>query len=300
MKSPLPNFVVPATFLGLFAWAVDGLPEAQLEASMVSAAVMVDTDMDGLDDVLEQRFNTLADNDDSDGDTLRDFDELLLGLDPTVADDLNNLPPVQPALRIEAYSSGSDLVLQIAAARDQSVRNLRLFWATPNNFHEVRTTSLAQMPHDHRVLSSSMPGYELEVYRVKLPLAIFLNQPTLAIAAKGRLDGEYFADQIQLTNMSGTLMEWRPDGLGAQSSSQGSGGGLFPTDPGGQMPGEIRAGEVCIQTLAQIGALGGGQVLYQVSDSYCGFMPNAVCFSSCSAAVGDSVVGVDIIGLLAN
>lgn len=299
MKSPLPKIVVPATFLGVLAWAVAGLPEAQLEAATVTAPVMVDTDGDGLDDILETRFGTLPDDVDSDGDTLNDFDELLMGLDPTTANDLNNLPAVSPNLRIEAYSSGSDLVLQVAALRQNRVRGMHLYWATPNIFHEVRLTSLAQMPHDVRTLSSSIPNYELEIYRVKLPIGLFLSQPAVAVAVKGMLDGQDYADQIQLSNMTGTLMEWRPDGMGV-ASAQGSGGGLFPTDPGGSMPGEVRAGEVCVQTLAQIGALGGGQVLYQVSDSYCGFMPNAICFSSCAAAVGDSVVGIDIIGLLAN
>ena len=264
----------------------------------MSAAVMVDTDGDGIDDILETRFGTRADDSDSDSDTISDFDELLMGLDPLVPNDLNNLPQSSPNLRIEAYSSGNDLVVQIAALRQFRARNMRLFWATPNNFHEVRMSSLARMPHDERVLSSSIPGYELAIYRVKLPVGIFLAQPSVAVAVKGLLDGEFYADQIQLSNMTGTLMEWRPESI--SQSSQGSGGGLFPTDPGAQMPGELRSGEVCIQTLAQIGALGGGQVLYQVSDSYCGFMPNAVCFSSCAASVGDSIVGVDIIGLLAN
>lgn len=264
----------------------------------MSAPLMVDTDGDGLDDILETRFGTLPHSVDSDGDTLHDFDELLMGLDPTTSNDLNSLPPTSANLRIEAYSSGSELVIQVAALRQNKVRNMRLYWATPNNMHEVRLTSLAQMPHDARTIASSIQGYEMEIFRVKLPIGIFLAQPAVAVAVKGRLDGQYFADQIQLSNMTGTLMEWRPDGM--IPTAQGSGGGLFPTDPGGQMPGEVRAGEVCVQTLAQIGALGGGQVLYQVSDSYCGFMPNAVCFSSCAASVGDSLVGVDIIGLLAN
>jgi hypothetical protein len=44
--------------------------------------------------------------------------------------------------------------------------------------------------------------------------------------------------------------------------------------------------------------LGGGQKLYQVADSYCDYLPNAACFSSCAGAIGNSVVGIDIVGLL--
>ena len=64
------------------------------------------------------------------------------------------------------------------------------------------------------------------------------------------------------------------------------------------MPGEISLGQVCVQSLQEIASLGGGQKLYQVADSYCDYLPNAACFSSCAGAIGNSVVGIDIVGLL--
>ncbi|MFK5956848.1 MAG: hypothetical protein QM477_10430 [Planctomycetota bacterium] len=297
MKSPLPTIIVPATLLGLLAWAVDGGAESQLEASSLSAPVMVDTDGDGMDDVLEDSFGTSSTTVDSDGDTLGDMEELLRGTDPLVFDDVSTLPPVLPTLRIHAYSSGPDLVLQISSLRQSSMNTLQLFRAVPNNFHRIRMSALAQLPSSHTTYSVTSSGVEMEIYRLKLPASAFLNQPTMAIAVKGLIDGLAYADQVRFTVYEGILMEWRGDSPGPTPLL---GGGLFPTDPGGQVPDEARAGEVCIQSLTQVGSLGGGQVLYQVSDSYCGTMPSGICFSSCSAAVGDSVVGIDVIGLLAN
>lgn len=297
MRSPLPNVVIPAALLGLVAWGVDSFPESQLEAMASSASLMADADSDGLDDILETRFGTSPLNVDSDGDTLNDFDELLAGLNPMVADDLQGLVLPDRGLRLEVYSSGSQLVLEVAALRSQGMSNLGLYFANMDHIHQARNSALASLPHQHQVLASSIPGFQLEIFKLQIPTAIFQNEPTVAIAVKALVDGEFLADQVQLSMMTGVLMEWRSDSF---SGVQGGGGGLFPTDPGGQMPGEVRPGEVCIQTLAQVGSLGNGQVLYQVSDSYCGFMPSAVCFQGCSASVGDSVVGIDIIGLLAN
>ncbi len=260
---------------------------------------MVDSDQDGVDDLLEVRYGTSAQNADSDGDTIPDFEEIVLGLNPTVADNPQALGRQDPGLRIEVYSSGPDLVLEVAVMRRNNARDMRLFWATAANFHEVRLSSLASMPNDRRTFAAVTPGFTLDVYRLQLPTAFFLNQPAVAVAVKGRIDGTYYADQIQLSSMTGALMEWRP-ATNNSLSSQSGGGGLFPTDPGGQVPGEVRPGEVCIQTLTPVGSLGGGQMLYQVADSYCGYMPGAVCFSGCPASVGDSVIGIDIIGLLAN
>ncbi|MHC4822750.1 MAG: hypothetical protein ACYTEP_01890 [Planctomycetota bacterium] len=262
-----------------------------------SSSLMVDSDGDGLDDLLEVRYGTSAQILDSDGDTINDFDELLAGLDPLVADNLQSLTLPERGLRIEVYSSGTEMVLEIAMLRGQNVSNLSLYFASMDHFHQARNSALGSLPHQHQVLASSIPGFELEIFKLQIPTVLLQTEPSVAIAVKALVDGEFLADQVQLSMMTGVLMEWRSETI---SGAQGGGGGLFPTDPGGQMPGEVRPGEVCIQTLAQVGSLGNGQVLYQVSDSYCGFMPSAVCFQGCSASVGDSVVGIDIIGLLAN
>lgn len=297
MKSPLPTILVPTTLLGLLAWTLDHGTESQLEAAPLFVPVMVDTDGDGMDDILEDSFGTSSSTVDSDGDTLGDMEELLLGTDPLVWDDVNTLPVAVPNLRIHAYSSGPDLVLEISALRQTGLSQLQLFWATPNNFHRVRMSAIAQLPNSHTTYAVTTAGMELEIYRLQLPTSAIMSQPSLAIAVKGLVDGLVYADQIQFSVHEGILMEWRRDD---SPTPQGGGGGLFPTDPGGQMPDEATAGEVCVQSLSQVGSLGGGQVLYQVSDSYCGALPSGICFSSCAAAVGDSVVGIDVIGLLAN
>ena len=297
MKSPLPTILVPTTLLGLLAWSLGSVADSQLEAAPMFVPVMVDTDGDGMDDVLEDSFGTSNSTMDSDADTIGDMEELLRGTNPLVWDDVATLPAALPNLRIHAYSSGADTVLMVSALRQTSMGHLQLFWANPNNFNRVRMGSLLQRPNNHNLYSTSTPGMSLEVYRVQIPTAAITGHPSLAVAVKGLVDGMSYADQIQFSVHDGILMEWRRD---ASPMPQGGGGGLFPTDPGGQIPDEARAGEVCVQALTQVGALGGGSVLYQVTDSYCGALPTGICISSCSAAVGDSVVGIDVIGLLAN
>lgn len=297
MNPSLPTILVPVTLLGLLAWTVDESAETQLEAAPMLTSAMVDSDGDGMDDLLEESFGTSSSTVDSDGDSLGDMEELLRGTNPLVWDDVKTLPAALPNLRIHAYSSGADTVLKISALRQANVRRLQLFWATPGNFHQVRMSSLAQLPNSHNFYSTASPGMQLEIYRLQIPTAAIMGQSSFAIAVKGLVDGLVAVDQIQFSVYEGVLMEWRRNN---NPSPQGGGGGLFPTDPGGQIPDGARSGEVCVQSLTQVGSLGGGQVLYQVSDSYCGALPTGICFVSCPAAVGDSVVGIDVIGLLAN
>ncbi|MDA0667459.1 MAG: hypothetical protein O3A95_02050 [Planctomycetota bacterium] len=297
MKFPLPTILVPTTLLGLLAWAISDSADTQLEAAPMFIPVMVDSDGDGMDDVMEQNYGTSSATTDSDADTIGDMEELLRGTNPLVWDDVSTLPLAIPNLRIHAYTSGADTTLQVSTLRQAGLTHIQLFWATLNNFQRVRMSSLAHLPNSHNFYSVASPGMQLETYRLQIPTAALLNQQSMAVAVKGLVDGQGYVDQIQFSVHEGILMEFRRD---ATPTPQGGGGGLFPTDPGGQIPEEARSGEVCVQSLTQVGSIGGGQVLYQVSDSFCGALPTGICFSSCSAAVGDSVVGIDVIGLLAN
>ena len=78
-------------------------------------------------------------------------------------------------------------------------------------------------------------------------------------------------------------------------------GGLVPVDPG-DPPSEEEDGKkdhVCLQSLQAIANLGAGRILYQVTSATCDPLPGALCFpATCAASAGDTVVGIDVVGLL--
>lgn len=87
----------------------DGLPDAWLTAqglSIYSDQRSGDSDLDGLDNLLEYRISSQAVNPDSDGDGVNDGAEYLAGADPTAADtySLSALPFVED---FESYNLGS-------------------------------------------------------------------------------------------------------------------------------------------------------------------------------------------------
>jgi hypothetical protein len=260
---------------------------------------MTDTDGDGLDDILEALLGTSITDADTDNDQLSDLDEHLLGTDPLVFDSSGRVRSLSQALKMDIYSNGVDVVVQISALYSQAVQGVHLYVADENRFMQLSWRFLASFQNDLRQLPSAVAGLDSQVYRVKMPARLFKQFPEMAIGITANIDGTAYGEQIQLLTRVNHLLEYR-DGetFGRQAQQGGPTGGLFPTSPGNSLPGEISFGQICVQTLQEGAALGAGQKLYQITDSYCDYLPDAACFSSCSAAIGDSVVGIDIVGLL--
>jgi hypothetical protein len=260
---------------------------------------MMDTDNDGLDDVLEVLLGTSITDADTDNDTYSDLDEHLQGTNPLVYDAPGRPSAINRALKVDVYSNGGDVVIQVSGLFTQGISGLRLFAADSLRFVQVRPSFLAAFQNDVRSFNSNIANLKAKVYRVKLPAQYFHNSPAMAVGATANLDGVGYGSQSQLVSYANYLVEFRDAAtFGRSSQTSGGSGGLFPTSPGDSLPGEITLGQVCVQSLQEIASLGGGQKLYQVADSYCDYLPNAACFSSCAAAIGNSVVGIDIVGLL--
>lgn len=260
---------------------------------------MADTDGDGLDDVLEVLLGTSLTDPDTDNDQRSDLDEHLTGTDPLVFDGFGAPTSIQRNVKMDIYTNGDDVVVQISGIYSQVMRGIKLYAATEGRFYQLTPRALPLTSSDTRMLNSGLPGLKSKVHRLVLPRASFQNVQALAIGLTVNIDGTEMGDQIQLISRMDYLLEYRDgDAFGLQSQGSGQTGGLFPTSPGDSMPGEISLGQICVQTLQEVAALGGGQKLYQINDSYCDYLQDAVCFSTCSGAIGGSVVGIDIVGLL--
>ncbi|MFT7517070.1 MAG: hypothetical protein ACI84O_000858 [Myxococcota bacterium] len=289
------------TFAALLVLLFDQLPQAELIANTNTFNAFSDIDNDGIDDALEARLGTSDIDGDSDGDQLTDLDELLLGTDPLEFDDLIRLAPPQPTLKIDSYICADALVVQIMTLQQSGTANFRFYWADANGLQEAPRSTLLGLHFVRMNYASIIPGYSTQVIKISLPRSRVEALGTLALGVEAFVDGVPCGDQLRFSLMNGELMEWRDaDSLSRYTASAPGGGGLFPVDPNGSMPGEVTPGEVCIQTLAEVASLGNGQKLYEVSDSYCDYLPTAKCFIGCGASIGDTVVGIDIIGLLAN
>jgi len=299
MTIPLKSLFVTSALLGLVSWGASHAPHSQLVAMSSGAWTMTDTDGDGLDDVLEVLLGTSISDADTDNDQRSDLDEHLTGPNPLIFDGSGRPAPLQRNVKMDIYTNGNDVVLQISGIYNQSMRGIKLYAATEDRFIQLRPRALPITNSDTRTFGTGLPGLQSKVCRVVLPKSLFHRVPAMAVGLTAILDGVEMGAQVQLLSSASHLLEYR-DGetFGRQSQGSGQTGGLFPTSPGDSMPGEISLGQICVQTLQEVAALGGGQKLYQVSDSYCDYLPDAACFSSCSGAIGNSVVGIDIVGLL--
>ncbi|MBC8370262.1 MAG: hypothetical protein H8E25_09690 [Planctomycetes bacterium] len=301
MKFNTSLIVSSAIGAALLALVGNQLPQAELVANNSVFTTFSDVDNDGLDDALEARWGTLDSGSDSDQDQLTDLDELLLGTDPLTFDDLVRLDPPQPTLRVDSYVCDTDLVVEIMTLHKNQTNNVRFYWADDVSFQEVPRSTLRGLPFQKANFSSIIPGYSTQVIKLSIPRANVEALGTVAFGIEAFVDGVPCGDQVRYSFIDTELVEWRDSGAAfSRYSGNSSGGGLFPVDPSGSMPGEVTPGEVCIQTLSEVASVGSGQKLYQVSDSYCDYLPSAQCFVGCGASIGDTVVGIDIVGLLAN
>lgn len=290
-------------------------------ASGASGAPLVDCDGDGLDDILEVRIGTDPTVADTDQDGLTDLQEIMSGSAPLVYEAPGTHPPADTALYFNVYSNGQDFILDIYGQNATSIYEFQLVRALPTS---LRTFGYAQLlPYfvDTASFASNSSGWHIDRIRYRLPASWFATQPTVSIAAQVVMDQAILAQAVTLTHAGSELgqLVWesmfatvRPrtyvdsNALGSGSgnsgnSNSGSGnpsGGLVPVDPGEGPPQSGTQDAVCLQSLEAIANLGAGRILYQVTSAACDPLPGALCLAGCSATSGDTVVGIDVVGLL--
>jgi hypothetical protein len=305
MKLPHPLLLLACGASGALAWSAGMDGTSSLQAASSTFSVWEDHDGDGLDDALETRFGLSESLEDTDGDGYTDLEEALAGLNPLVPDNLNMLHGLEPKVTLEAYTVGADTVLTVTVLRSSTVRNFKLFYATRDIIREVPQTTLAMFPSDTRSIQTNIPGLQAAISRITLPTATLERANAVSLAVQVQLDGHLHGSEVRLSMVDGILMEHRDSlSMTRSPSSQGSGGGqsggLFPTDGGTDLPGEVSPGKVCVQEISEVGSLGlgSGQKIYQVSNGYCDILPTAKCFSTCADTVGGTIIGIDIASLL--
>lgn len=303
--------------LGLLFTSEQGLPAANAQAWVP----LLDSDGDGLDDALEARLG-LADNlGDTDGDGFTDAEELILERNPAIADAA--LPDPFPAIYVNAYALGGEVFFQVFLLHKRNSQGLAASWVTTDRAVVMTTRQLRRYRAEAaQVPSPSLPSWKLQVLTFRLPGAPFMANQESAVAFRAVLDGVTVGNQVPITVVGGDLMQFVPFGApvgytdagtdalatggnsvnlsqsGGGGEAASGGGGLFPLDPGDNGQPQGTSDQVCYQVVAPVANLGGGRVLYEVISAGCESMARAICFTGCSATVGDQYVLVDVIGLL--
>ena len=269
------------------------LDSAGLRANGGSFAVGLDSDGDGLHDALEARIGTNFSVADTDSDGLDDYEELLLGADPLSPDNLASFP-AEPSLYLDIYQSGPDMVFQIAALSQSTIDDLFFAWATP---HGTGSSGIGGLRHTILQTSarpSSQVGWSIKAMNLSMPASMFTTVPSMGLGMAARVDGELLHSNMQLLHLDKVLCQLRDDLIANQG---GGGGGVFPVEPGGQLP-SGDPDEVCVQTLVPTAYLPGGKVEYQVAEAKCDPLAGAICLPGCDGSVLDIVIGIDILSIL--
>jgi thrombospondin type 3 repeat protein len=290
LSSTASAILTAAAFVLLPGMAPDS--SAGLRASGGSFAVGLDSDGDGLHDALEARLGTNYSIPDTDSDGLDDYEEMLLGSNPLSPDNLAQFPP-EPKLYLDVYATGPDMVFQIAALSRISVQNPLFAWATPNgtgqaSFGELRHTVLQSATRP-----SVYAGWEVKTISLSMPTALFANVPSMGVGLVATVDGVLLESTTKLIHIDQILCQLREDLI----ASENGGNGVFPVEPGGQLP-SGSPDEVCVQTLVPSAYLPGGKIEYQVTDARCDLLAGAICLPGCANSVLDIVIGIDILSLL--
>ncbi len=277
-----------------------GSPE--LSASAGSLLILQDSDQDGLDDALEARLGTDSGNPDTDGDYLSDLQEIMQNTNPLVADPSGSVSPPDTAAFLGLYALGSDFVLEVYGQSQSGILDFSMARALPTGLRTYSAQQTASALVDIQHFGASAPGWKISRARFLLSADWFESQSSVSLAAILVMDNASLASAVQLSMVSGELAElvWDPQALvGGGGGANGGTGGLFPARPGGDgPPASGTTDQVCIQVLTPIASLGGGRMAYQVSDAYCDPLASAICLVGCSGTIGDTVVGIDLIGLL--
>lgn len=265
---------------------------AGLRASGGSFAVGLDSDGDGLHDALEARLGTNYSIRDSDSDGLDDYEEMLLGSNPLSPDNLAQFPP-EPKLYLDVYVTGPDMVFQIAALSQASVLNPLFAWATSNGTGQAGFNDLRHTVLQSSTRPSGYSGWEVKTLSLSMPASLFSKVPSMGVGLAATVDGVLLESTTKLIHINQVLCQLREDLI----ANQNGGNGVFPVEPGGQLP-SGSPDEVCVQTLVPSAYLPGGKVEYQVTDAQCDALAGAICLPGCANSVLDIVIGIDILSLL--
>jgi len=291
-----------------------------LAAAGGSPMILVDSDNDGIDDLLELRIGSNPDEADSDFDGVSDLQELMVGSDFNLASPLHSIPSSDTSLYFNVYSLGNDFVAEIFVLNHSGVNSLSMVRARAADQIEFSFGQLASLLVDTQSFAAFDAGWQIDRIRFQMPVTSFHGSESIAIAAQIVADQALLAQSVTLTCVNNVLAQLVFDelamtapthsntgffGLGS-GNGNGSGGansnprgGLFPTEPSSDgPPASGTLDEVCLQVLQPIAYLGAGRVEYQVADAFCDPLAGAVCLTGCSATLGDTIIGIDIVGLL--
>tara|TARA_Y100000589_G_scaffold84966_2_gene78950 strand:- start:75352 stop:92235 length:16884 start_codon:yes stop_codon:yes gene_type:complete len=144
--------------------ALNGI-DANQAATIANLSAYVDSDGDGLSDVLEASLGTLNDSQDSDGDGVSDWEEYAAGGDPAVADNADPTVVLLTPSQGEALYPYEAVTLSAQAEDDSKVAEVN-FWVD-----------------GELVGSVSESPYELQFY---LPYGTFMDVEAIATDATGR------------------------------------------------------------------------------------------------------------------
>lgn len=317
MRSGLSSLAALGLAVGV-VWSGLLTAPSPLPASGRGLTALLDTDGDLLDDVLELRLGTDPNQADPDLDGRTDLEEYLLGSDPNVYDAPGSRPAAATSFQLELYKVGPDIILEFFALTQSQATSLRILRATEGQEQVFRGSDLQPFVVDSVTQASHMAGWFLGRVRLRLGSGWFEQHSAVAFGAVATLDGMDLADVLMLTHVGDELAEVQFRGETLSSSSLGSGmqsagaiglsgnassggqksGGLFPVEPGSTGSSNGTPDEVCIQTLVPVANLGGGSVKYVVAEASCDPEPSAVCLPGCALTVDDSVIGIDVVGLL--
>ncbi len=269
------------------------LPSADkgLVASGNQFALGLDTDADGLHDALEARLTTSWATPDSDSDGLDDFEEMAVGTHPLQPDQVGTLIP-EANLYADLYVVDDELVFQFAAFRTTSVSNIRFVVAGPNGSNLISIDALIPFMTQNYSRSSSFSGWGIDTASFRLPKDLVIRSTSQAFALLARVDGIEMGYEINLNMMNNIHVQVRNDLV--STSGGGSGGGVFPIEPGGQVP-SAAVDQVCVQTLIPTGNDGNGTVFYTVTDAECQELTAAICMPGCVGSIDSTQVGIDIL-----
>ena len=274
-------------------------PDTGLQAASTGAQPLQDSDGDGLHDLLENRLGTNPQSADSDGDLVSDLEEYTVGRDPLKAEPLVG-ELTEPHVRVNLYQAGGLVYLQGMVSHKDSIEHA---WVGAIGVgYETWTTgaSLLGYVQERRTVQTLLPSVRITTFTLAVPEAMVKALLPASLVLLVEADGVYAADQLRLVTLglSAELMEVRDLQRGQDTGASGTPSGLFPASPTPSVPLELSTNEICVQQLAANGVLGAGRMVYTVSDAYCDFLAGAICLSDCRLSAGDTVVGVDIPGLL--
>jgi hypothetical protein len=126
-----------------------------------------------------------------------------------------------------------------------------------------------------------------------MPAALFSKVSSMGVGLVATVDGMLLEATTKLVHIDQVLCQLREDII----ANQNGGNGVFPVEPGGQLP-SGSPDEVCVQTLVPSAYLPGGKIEYQVTDAVCDPLVGAVCLPGCANSALDLVIGIDILSLL--